>query len=441
MQASLGLGGNVHQLYKPFKSPPTIYKGDTRHLDADEVPLVPPVPWRHKSESRPNRRKADGWPSALDMHLFTGFSTVLIIIWMWFYNIHLKLAGFTWQMWSKATTKQVLPTDPQDCLSFQDTFDKDNPIKPVKKKPKSKRTPRISKRSAALLTAMATLSSVFQQGRLFQLQSDMTLRRHLRRYRNCFGGLDSNKIRNGHAAALMAKIQDDEELFSAVTGNNEDFISTIVDTGSSFCITGSKSLIVPGTLHKIDKPIEVDGIASGLYLEWEGLARVETVLDNGDLYTFEFPVYYVEGFSCTLFSPQAVLAHTEGLEDKLERGEITQEAFQKMVQDHFRIYSNRMEWHAKGKMLMNIPYDSVFLPRLTLFPAGKCESSMKALLSTLRNSNKNLTPLQKLWSLLHAKLGHVSFSLVQKLGADGALGRHALELSKLPLSDRPMCES
>ena len=432
----------MHQLFKPIKSPPTIYKGDTRHLDADEVPLVPPVPWRLQSESRPNRKKkADGWPSALDMHLFAGLSSLLITVWMWFYNIHLKLAGFTWQLWSKATTKQVLPNDPKDCLSFQDTFDKDNPVKPIKKKPKSVPSPRVSKRTAFLLTAMATLSSVFQQGKIFQLQSDMTLRRHMRRYRNCHGGLDTNRIRSGHAAALMAKIQDDEELFSSVTGNNEDFISTIVDTGSSFSITGSKSIILPGTLRKLDKPLEVDGIASGLLLEWEGLAQVETVLENGDLYQFEFPVYYVEGFSSTLFSPQAVLAHHVNLEEKLERGEITHAAFQKMVEDHFRIYYNRMEWHADGKKLMTIPYDSVFLPRLTLFPAGKCESSMKALLSTLRNSNKNLTPLQKLWSLLHAKLGHISFSLVQKLGADGALGRHALELSKLPLSDRPMCES
>ena len=143
----------------------------------------------------------------------------------------------------------------------------------------------------------------------------------MRRYRNCHGGLDTNRIRSGHAAALMAKIQDDEELFSSVTGNNEDFISTIVDTGSSFSITGSKSIILPGTLRKLDKPLEVDGIASGLLLEWEGLAQVETVLENGDLYQFEFPVYYVEGFSSTLFSPQAVLAHTENLEEKSERGE------------------------------------------------------------------------------------------------------------------------
>ena len=66
VQTSLGLGGNVHQLFKPIKSPPTIYKGDTRHLDADEVPLVPPVPWRLQSESRPNhKKKTDGWPSLL----------------------------------------------------------------------------------------------------------------------------------------------------------------------------------------------------------------------------------------------------------------------------------------------------------------------------------------------------------------------------------------
>ena len=181
MQAALGLGGSIHSL-------------DIHHLDNPSV-RPPPAPniWRFTSPtSLPKAPQSFHWPSAIGLYLFVGS---FVSVSMWFYNLNLKAAGFDWQVWKKATIKEVIPTNPIDCLSFQDTFDKDNPIQPVQKQ----NTPKLSKarpfRRLNLLAALGTLSSMYTYGNIFQLQSDLHLRQRLRRYRNGSGGLDSNRIK------------------------------------------------------------------------------------------------------------------------------------------------------------------------------------------------------------------------------------------------------
>jgi hypothetical protein len=79
---------------------------------------------------------------------------------------------------------------------------------------------------------------------------------------------------------------------------------------------------------------------------------------------------------------------------------------------------------------------------MQLFPSGQAIPTLKAFhMSVLRDSNKNLTPLQKIWLKLHHKLGHPSFSLVQQLAAGGYFSAPALGLSQLKMTDAPMCEA
>ena len=356
---------------------------------------------------------------------------------MWFYNLNLKAAGFDWQVWKKATIKEVIPTNPIDCLSFQDTFDKDNPIQPVQKQ----NTPKLSKarpfRRLNLLAALGTLSSMYTYGNIFQLQSDLHLRQRLRRYRNGSGGLDSNRIKPGDMCALQAKIKEDENLFTAVTKSNKEIVSAIVDTGCSFHMTNNIGLLDPSTITTLTTPIEVDGINGGQSLTTKGIAHMEVITEQGLVYPVDLEMYCEESLPGTLVSPQA-LASSIVQAQQAGHSPVHNPS---SLQDHFRIYSNRMEWHVDEKCILSMPYDSSFLPRMTLFPAGRSETALKAMLSSLQFSNKNLTPLQKVWQLWHVKLGHISYSLVQKLGIAGCLDRHALDLSKIPLSDRPMCES
>ena len=428
----------MHQQCKPTSKPPSIHKGDQCHLDSPHLPSLDA--WRFHTQHQLKHQRTIHWPTNLRLHLF-GLSSLLVCVWMWFYNIHLKLAGFTWALWSKATRKLVIPNQLVDCLTFEDSFDKDNPVVPLSKEPKQRHAPTRRLKSLSSLAALATISSMFERHNMFQLQSDLLLRQRLRKSRNCFGGLDSNKIKPGDLCALQAKLQSDDELFSAVTQNNPNIVSSICDTGSSFNVTGNSNLIKPGTMVKLDKPIELDGIAGGLELHHKGVASLEIIKNDGTPYQFEVEMYFAEDFPCTLISPQATLVSI--LKSKKIMGPNTtiEDLPDQVFDDHFRVHYNRMEWHADDELILTLPYDTAFLPRMTIFPADTAECSLKSMLSTLHNSNGNLSPLQKVWQLWHAKLGHPAHSLVRQLGESGCLDRHALDLSKLPLSDRPMCES
>ena len=92
--------------------------------------------------------------------------------------------------------------------------------------------------------------------------------------------------------------------------------------------------------------------------------------------------------------------------------------------------------------MLSVSYDSSFLPRLQLFPLGKSVSTLKAFhANVLSPSNKNLSPLKKLWLKLHHRLGHPLFALVQQLATNGYFDSKAQGLSQLHLTDAPMCES
>ena len=423
VMASLGLGGNDLNSCNPNSKP------------------SPPALWRYEGPSVVfQTREPFHWPSRLYLHLF---SCALICVSMWFYNLHLKCFGFCWSTWNTATRK-LIPL----FHTSHDVFDRDNPLAPASLKSKSTSfglKPRPANGMQRWLPALAVLSTMFQSSHMLQLHSEVQLRQDLRRYRNNLGGLDTHRLRPQHMAALKSKLVADGSLFSAVTKDHPDIAASIVDTGSSFSLTNQKSLFVPGSITKLDQPIHLDGITGDCEIWYKGRAKLETVPASGVPHTFETEMYYDPEFSCTLLSPQSILRcalkDKYNLTDKdLTDGQLDHITDQ-LMDDHFRVYANRMEWHVNGNLVQTMPYDTSFLPRLTVFPAGKAETSMKALLNSLHNSNRNLTPLQKLWQLWHVKLGHPAHSIVQRLGAAGNLSRHAMELSKLPPSDRPMCEA
>ena len=347
----------MHQRNKPTTKPPSIYKGDQHHLDPLYTPSL--EDWRLHTKRQLKPRPSVHWPTNLGLHLF-GLSSLLVCVWMWFYNIHLKLAGFTWTLWSRATHKLVIPNQLVDHLTFEDSFDRDNPVTPLSKEPKPKPAPKSRFKSLAALTALATLSSMFESHNMFQLQSDRLLRQRLRKSRNCLGGLDSNKIKPGDRCALQAKLQSDDELFSAVTKNDPNIVSAIDDTGSSFNVTNNPNLIEPGTLVKLDQPIELDGIAGGMELHYKGQSKLEVIKNDGTPYQFEVEMHFAEDFPCTLMSPQATLVSILKSKKLLGPDATIDDLSDQAFEDHFRVYYNRMEWHADGEMILTLPYDSAF---------------------------------------------------------------------------------
>ena len=136
-----------------------------------------------------------------------------------------------------------------------------------------------------------------------------------------------------------------------------------------------------------------------------------------------------------LLSPQAFLQ-----EQHLQK--ITSDEVQALVDDHFSVFRDRVEWHANDNHVLTVEYDTSFLPRLQLFPSGKSESTLKAFhASVISKDNKNLSPLKKIWMRIHHILGHGSFGLAQALAVGGWFDTKALGLSQLPLSEAPVCEA
>lgn len=98
---------------------------------------------------------------------------------MWFYNLMLRFCGYDYWQWIKLTTKLMIPTT-VSCQhdSFQDTYDKDNPV------PRSGCL-QINKvhpfKNRLRLAAFTMLNAWFIDGNQFQLKSDLMFRNKLRR--------------------------------------------------------------------------------------------------------------------------------------------------------------------------------------------------------------------------------------------------------------------
>ena len=107
--------------------------------------------------------------------------------------------------------------------------------------------------------------------------------------------------------------------------------------------------------------------------------------------------------------------------------------------DHFKVMSDRAEWHMNGQKLFTMAYDGSFLPRVTLFHKDKAETTLKAMHSVLHKENQNLGPKSRIWMKWHVKLGHLSFQHVRKLALGGFLDKLAFGLQRDAVPDQPHC--
>ena len=160
-------------------------------------------------------------------------------------------------------------------------------------------------------------------------------------------------------------------------------------------------------------------------VKYEGVVCWETLDDYGCVRIFRTKAFYQESLPCRLLSPQAFLTHSS-----------------QNIDDHFRVYRNRAEWHLNDAKVLTMNYDQSFLPRMVLFKPGTAAKSLEAMLgSVVKQANKNLSPLHKTWMRWHYKLGHLGFAHVKKLGLGGYLDKFALALDKLGLQPAPKCEA
>ena len=399
----------------PRAPPPWVQEGGSL-VHPTEVLPVPPQSWRFAppvSSSKPSPLPP-AYPDQPEWRWLT-----VIRLWMMFYGLVLKSMGLVWTQWNRVCTKLVmLDQFPWSLDSFQDSYDPDNPAPPPIKPRKLRqgRWTTKNRNKQLLLTAFLALSRISQacHHQPFNLKSESQLQQTLRSYRAYTGVLQTDHVPELALQHLQQVIKLSHESFISALGGNKGVITLTVDTGASFSCTNNKADIKPGTLVQLAKPVTLGGIAGGLQIEYKGIACWETIDDYGNIVPIECEVYLHEELPCRLLSPQAFLTHSS-----------------QRLNDHFKVFSDRTEWHQFGRKLLTIPYDKSFLPRIVVFQEGSAEESLHAFNTEITGqANTNLTAQQKTWLRWHCKLGHLGFYHTLKLALGGYLDKLALSIGR-----------
>jgi len=180
-------------------------------------------------------------------------------------------------------------------------------------------------------------------------------------------------------------------------------------------------------VRRLEQPINLQGIAGGLIIEYVGVAQWETLDKNGDIVQFEEQVLIHKDLLNRLLSPQAFLSRDR-------HGTPTG-----TTQSHCRIFHNQAESHKDGRHLLTMDFDSSFLPCLTLFKKSTAVHTLKGLNAVVHSSNSNLSEVKKLWLKWHYKLGHIGFQHILTLALGGFLDRASLSLHDCTIALRPTC--
>ena len=232
-----------------------------------------------------------------------------IVVAMWFYNLFLKVGGFSFNQWSKATTKQWCKPVSINATwneAFVDSYDRDNPIKPHRR-PRVRVPPPKRTLPHKLIMLLSLFSHHASAGDNFQLQSEHISQQQLRQYRGFQGQLNTCKLSIGDLHSVQSRVKAANDLFHAATGGTNHAFSSIADTGCSHTCSPEKLDFIPGTLKKLDQPISLGGIAGDLLIEYSGMVHWETIDVHGNIMEFKTKAFYHPDLPGRLFSPQAYL--------------------------------------------------------------------------------------------------------------------------------------
>ncbi len=371
-----------------------------------------------------------------------------VLVAMWFYNMMLLFGGWVWSQFDGLFTRHVVlslcnglqvastferapPREPPDPDPLDMPMNGNQPLRKAGKrchgaltigsghtksfiksqKAKQRRKRGLTRRKLLLLTAFGLLSLMgSSSASCFNLTSELDLRTELRKHRAYTGMLKTDDLH----PRLLAQVQSTlsfsaQSFYDEAVEHASGAIHAIADTGCSHSCSPFEPDFVPGTLRKLDEPIQLGGIAGNLQVQYEGTLCWETLNDRGDLIEFKTKGYLVPGLPSRLFSPQSFLHNTQRLKD------------------HFRVWHDRVEWWVNNQKVMTMNYDpQTFLPQLTLFKSGTADKVLHAMAGIVtQETNQNLTPLRKLWLQWHFKLGHLGFQHVQWLTKLGGLGAGA----------------
>ena len=381
------------------------------------------------------------------------------LVHMWFYNLVLRCQGFCWDVWKLHTCKTAAPSS----TLADKTVPLVRPKKPSSRK--ARNGPLIGGRSLAMfLSVFCDLGGVAP----FHLASQKDLSQTLRKYRCYQGQLQSDKLPPMELERLRTQLKSTSDTMMCYAQDTlgvstHNMLSAVVDSGCSFTTFNSFQWVDPSSIRKLASPIRIGGIAGGLDIEYFGTANLEVLLPNGKVQPFPIQGLISESLPQALISPQAFLAQCVRGRRELTAEEyvqhcrhIEEHGSPTEFEQHFRIFHNRSEWHKDGQKLLDLKYDSSYLPRITLFRKGTSMSTAKGLFSAFQNeasgtaegmppltlpSNQNLSVHKKLLLLWHSRLGHIGLGRVLEFAMKGLLSNEAKKLHPNVVGHNPLCGS
>jgi hypothetical protein len=149
-------------------------------------------------------------------------------------------------------------------------------------RPPTLRQRRLLLRALQIALMLATSGAVPN----ISLSRDRSLRQRLRRYKHR-GFLGTTSIKDKDMTRLRQVLSENEPQSLYSSTNNDNF-QLIVDTGCSHSTTGCETDFLPGTIHTLESPLEMEGIAGGLQIRQKGrVLRYELLTDDGDVHVLE----------------------------------------------------------------------------------------------------------------------------------------------------------
>ena len=380
-----------------------------RHLPSDNrtFPILP-LPWRGESEFTYSSYSPPP-PSFVYPSIFTVLFSGCVFLYLWFFNSILRTHGIRWSSWCCSTYKTLFPS-------------MDSPP------PKPPDPPSGLLSTPHLLRLFWTINGLLTSPPALASVSEVQFRHKLRKYRSFQGILQTNKLSKHDLQVVQRHLRSSDAFLREATNYSPHIFNAIVDTGCSYSATNTFSDCDPASIRRLTEPITLGGIAGSLQVEFIGTARWDTIDDKGNILPFPEEVLIHEDLPNRLLSPQAFLSHRH-----------RKKTSPTSSNDCFSIFHDRSEWHLQDNSTLTMKYDSCFLPRITLFSQGQTSSALQAMSMLVTSPNHNLSPLQKIWMKWHIKLGHISFSHVQKLAVGGFLDYLGLGLERNKLTESPKC--
>ena len=248
------------------------------------------------------------------------------------------------------------------------------------------------------------------------LASDKLLLKEVQGYVAKDGRVNTKAMPDELLVKVRSRLQ---ELPKGLLAEGDSF-EAVLDSGASSFATFDETDMIKGTLKYYDTDERMTGIAGGLQIQGEGVARYELLDPNGRVLPIERKTYLVKELPVRLMPPQCIFPRGSKGQCSIGDGRYTLQ------------FSNGQVVDSELSPVAN-------LPMLRCFRDVKAtaKATAEGLYSCVTEEvNQNLRPMQKKLLRWHFRLGHLAMPVIQWMGRCGLLGPACKTMDN---SEIPMC--